>query len=62
MAGVSTAEETANSSCCAPEAQLTCCEPSAKADCCGDRSEDGCGCESLAPSHERPTAPVTLAP
>ncbi len=44
MAELSTAEETTDSSCCAPEAQLTCCEPSAKADCCGDSHGEGCGC------------------
>jgi arsenite methyltransferase len=56
------AAETTGSSCCAPEAQATCCEPSAKADCCGDGHGEGCGCESLAPSRQRPSAPLTLGP
>lgn len=50
MAELSTAEtsaeETTDASCCAPEAQSTCCEPAAKTDCCGDRHDEGCGCDA----------------
>jgi hypothetical protein len=62
MAELSNAEEQTDSACCAPGAQLTCCEPGAKAECCGDSHGEGCGCESLAPSRERPDLPVTLGP
>jgi hypothetical protein len=45
MAELST-NDTATSSCCAPEQQATCCEPTAKPDCCKPPHDDGCGCDA----------------
>ena len=40
-----TTDDTATSTCCAPEQQADCCEPSDKAECC-DSESSSCGCSA----------------